>query len=122
MEAMNLLLLAGGLLVFVSLLTGVISSRLGLSFLLVFLVAGMLVGEDGPFGVRFDSPLLAAWVGNAALAIILLEGGISTRMSLFRSGFRPALGLATVGVILTAAIVGAVAMQVMNLDWRLGLL
>ena len=122
MEAMNLLLLAGGLLVFVSLLTGVISSRLGLSFLLVFLVAGMLVGEDGPFGVRFDSPLLAAWVGNAALAIILLEGGISTRMSLFRSGLRPALGLATVGVILTAAIVGAVAMQVMNLDWRLGLL
>ena len=83
MEAMNLLLLAGGLLVFISLLAGVYSARLGLSFLLVFLVAGMLVGEDGPGGIKFDSPLLSAWVGNAALAMILLEGGLNTRMSTF---------------------------------------
>jgi len=122
MEAMNLLLLAGGLLVFVSLLAGVFSARLGLSFLLVFLVAGMLVGEDGPGGIRFDSPMLSAWVGNAALAIILIEGGISTRMSTFRSGFKPALLLATAGVVLTAGIVGAVAMAVMDVDWRHGLL
>jgi len=122
MEAMNLLLLAGGLLVFISLLAGVYSARLGLSFLLVFLVAGMLVGEDGPGGVKFDSPLLSAWVGNAALAMILLEGGLNTRMSTFRQGFRPALLLATVGVLITAGIVGTVAMQVLHLDWRRGLL
>ncbi len=67
MYAFNLLLLAGGLLVFVSLLAGVASSRLGLPFLLVFLVAGMLVGVDGPIGVRFDNAQLSAWVGNAAL-------------------------------------------------------
>lgn len=122
MEAMNLILLAGGLLVFISLLAGVYSARWGLSFLLVFLIAGMLAGEDGPGGIRFDSPLLSAWVGNAALAMILLEGGLSTRMSTFRSGFKPALLLATVGVVITAAIVAAVAMKVMNLDWRYGLL
>ena len=81
---------------------------LGLSFLLVFLFAGMLAGEDGPGGIRFDSPLLSAWVGNAALAIILLEGGLNTRMSTFRTGFRPALLLATIGVLITASIVGAV--------------
>ena len=122
MEAMNLLLLVGGLLVFASLLAGVLSTRFGLSFLLVFLVAGMAVGEDGPFGIRFDSPLFAAWVGNAALAIILLESGLGTRMSSFRSGFRPAAWLATVGVMITAGVVGVVAMRVMHLDWRLGLL
>ncbi len=122
MEAMNLLLLAGGALVFVSLLAGVFSTRFGLSFLLVFLVAGMLVGEDGPLGIKFDSPVLAAWVGNASLAIILLEGGISTRMATFRIGARPGLLLATVGVALTAAVVGAVAMFAMGLDWRHGLL
>lgn len=122
MEAMNLLLLAGGLLVFTSLLAGVYSSRLGLSFLLVFLVAGMLAGEDGPGGIRFDSPLLSAWVGNAALAIILLEGGLNTRMSTFRRGFPPAALLATVGVVVTAAIVGVVAVATMALDWRYGLL
>ena len=122
MHAFNLLLLAGGLLVFISLLAGVLSSRLGLPFLLVFLVAGMLVGVDGPIGVRFDDAQLSAWVGNAALAMILLEGGISTRMETFRAGFRPALVLATVGVALTAAMVGAVAMAVMHIDWRHGLL
>jgi cell volume regulation protein A len=122
MHAFNLLLLAGGLLVFISLLAGVASTRLGLPFLLVFLIAGMLVGVDGPVGLRFANAQLAAWVGNAALAMILLEGGISTRMETFRAGVRPALALATVGVALTAAMVGAVAMAVMNIDWRHGLL
>lgn len=122
MHAFNLVLLAGGLLVFVSLLAGVLSTRLGLPFLLVFLLAGMFVGVDGPVGLSFDNTLLSAWVGNAALAVILLEGGISTRMRTFHAGLRPALLLATVGVLLTAAMVGAVAMLVMKVDWRYGLL
>lgn len=122
MHSFNLLLLAAGLLVFVSLLAGVASTRLGLPFLLVFLVAGMAVGVDGPIGVRFDNAQIAAWVGNAALAMILLEGGISTRMETFRAGFRPALVLATLGVVLTAAIVSAAAMAALHIDWRHGLL
>lgn len=122
MHSFNLLMLAAGLLVFVSLLAGVASARLGLPFLLVFLIAGMLVGVDGPGGVRFDNALLSAWVGNAALAIILLEGGVSTPMKTFRVGLRPALLLATVGVLLTAVVVGVVAMEVMRVDWRYGLL
>ena len=122
MHAFNLVLLAGGLLVFVSLLAGVLSTRLGLPFLLVFLLAGMFVGVDGPVGLAFDNTVLSAWVGNAALAVILLEGGISTRMQTFHAGLRPALLLATVGVLLTAATVGAVAMLVMKVDWRYGLL
>ena len=122
MHAFNLVLLAGGLLVFTSLLAGVLSTQLGLPFLLVFLLAGMFVGVDGPIGVHFDSPQLAAWVGNAALAMILLEGGISTRMQTFQAGFRPGLVLATVGVTITASLVGAVAMSVMHVDWRYGLL
>ena len=122
MHSFNLVLLAGGLLVFISLLAGVASTRLGLPFLLVFLLAGMFVGVDGPIGLPFDNAQLSAWVGNAALAVILLEGGISTRMETFRIGFKPALVLATVGVVLTAAMVGAVAMGVMGVDWRYGLL
>lgn len=122
MHSFNLVLLAAGLLVFTSLLAGVVSTRLGLPFLLVFLIVGMLVGVDGPLGVSFDNAQLAAWVGNAALAVILLEGGISTRMQTFRAAYRPALLLATAGVLLTAAMVGAVAMWVMKVDWRYGLL
>ena len=122
MHVFNLVLLAAGMLVFISLLAGVMSSRLGLPFLLVFLAAGMFVGVDGPIGVRFDNPKVASWVGNAALGVILLEGGISTRMETFRTGFRPALLLATLGVLLTAAMVGAVAVIVMKVDWQRALL
>jgi NhaP-type Na+/H+ and K+/H+ antiporter len=122
MHAFNLVLLAAGLLVFTSLLAGVVSTRLGLPFLLVFLIAGMLVGVDGLMGVSFDNAQLSAWVGNAALAVILLEGGISTRMQTFRAGFKPALLLATVGVLLTAGMVAVVAVWVMKVDWRYGLL
>jgi len=43
-------------------------------------------------------------------------------MSTFESGFRPALLLATVGVVVTAAIVAAVAMPALHIDWRYGLL
>ena len=122
MQAFYLVLLSGGLLVFISLLAGVLSTRLGLPFLLVFLAAGMFVGVDGPIGMRFDNAILSAWVGNASLAMILLEGGISTRMETFRSGVRPALVLATVGVALTASMAGAVAMVVLHVDWQRGLL
>lgn len=122
MYSFNLLLLAGGLLVFISLLGGLLSARAGLPFLLVFLIAGMLVGVDGPVGTRFDNPVVAAWVGNAALAVILLEGGISTRREVFRSGVRPAALLATLGVVITAAIVGLCAVLVMKVEWRYGLL
>ena len=122
MHAFHLLLLASGLLMFVSLLAGVFSARLGLSFLLVFLAAGMLIGVDGPGGLRFDDTQMTAWVGNAALAVILLEGGISTPMSSVRVGLKPALWLATLGVMLTALVIGAVAMGVMGVDWRYGFL
>lgn len=122
MQGFNVLLLAGGLLVFISLLAAVASARLGLPFLLVFLFAGMLVGVDGPLGVHFSSAPFAAWVGNAALGIILLEGGISTRTAVFRAGLRPALALATLGVALTATFVAAAAMVFMDLPWRHALL
>ncbi len=122
MDALDLLLLGAGLLMFITLLAGVYSARLGLSFLLVFMAAGMLVGQDGPGGIKFDSPLLAFWLGNAALAVILLEGGISTRMQVFRLGLRPALSLATAGVLLTAGLVAGLGMLLLGLDLKHGLL
>ncbi|HEY9065966.1 MAG TPA: potassium/proton antiporter [Burkholderiaceae bacterium] len=122
MHTLNLLMLAGGLLVFTSLLAGVLSARLGLPFLLVFLIAGMLTGVDGPLGVTFDSVPIAAAIGNVALALILLEGGASTRMQTFRRGAWPGVLLATVGVLVTAGLVAAVAMWALKLDWHYGLL
>ncbi|MCB2039440.1 MAG: potassium/proton antiporter, partial [Rhodoferax sp.] len=86
MEFVNLPLLAVSGLVFVSVLVGLFSARIGFSFLLVFLFAGILAGEDGPGGVRFDDYRLSFWVGNLALAVILLDGGLRTAFATFRTG------------------------------------
>ncbi|MBN7798207.1 potassium/proton antiporter [Parahaliea mediterranea] len=94
-----------------------LSQRLGAPSLLLFLVVGMLAGEDGPGGIRFDDVSTAFLVGNIALAVILLDGGLRTHVSSFRVGLRPALVLSTLGVAITGALVGVVACWV--LDWPL---
>jgi potassium/hydrogen antiporter len=96
LDFLALPLLAAASLIFFSVLAGVISARAGFSFLLVFLVVGTLAGVDGPGGVRFDDFKLSFWVGNVALAVILLDGGLRTEFTTFRTGLRPALpGLAS---------------------------
>lgn len=122
MAFVNNLLLIGALLMFAGIMLGAFSSRLGVPFLLVFLVVGMLAGEGGIGGIRYDDYSTAFFVGNLALAIILLDGGLRTKLSTFRVALRPSLVLATVGVVLTALTVGLFSAWVLAIDWRLGLL
>jgi potassium/hydrogen antiporter len=122
MDLMNLAIGVTGLLVFVSVLAGLYSARAGLSFLLVFLVMGMLAGEDGPGGIAYNDVTISLWVGSAALGVILLDGGLRTRLSTFRTGLKPASWLATVGVLVTAALTGVAACLAFGLPPLLGLL
>ena len=122
MDFVNLPMLAASALVFISVLAGLYSVRIGFSFLLVFLAAGMLAGEDGLIGYSFDNYVLSFWVGNVALAVILLDGGLRTEYARFRTGLRPALVLATVGVVISAAITALAGMWFVGLDWRTALL
>ncbi len=122
MDFVNVPLLAAAGLVFFSVLAGLFSARIGFSFLLVFLLAGVLAGEDGPGGFQFDDYRLSFWVGNLALAIILLDGGLRTAFSTFRTGLRPASLLATVGVLVCAAITAVAAVLFLGLSWGEALL
>jgi len=122
MDFVNLPLLAAAALVFASVLAGLFSARIGFSFLLVFLFAGILAGEDGPGGYRFNDYKLSFWVGNIALAIILLDGGMRTTFATFRTGLRPASVLATLGVVVCAAITAVAGVVFVGLDWGTALL
>ena len=121
-DFINLPLLAASALVFASVLTGLLSARIGFSFLLVFLLAGILAGEDGIGGYHFDDFRLSFWVGNLALAVILLDGGLRTAYARFRTGLRPAALLATVGVVVCAGITAIAGVWFVDLDWRTALL
>ncbi|WP_374632810.1 potassium/proton antiporter [Ferrovibrio sp.] len=104
----NEILFVASLLVLISILAGSASSRFGVPFLLVFLGLGLLAGVDGPGGIEFDDYQLTYAVGSAALAIILFDGGLRTKMSIVRLVAGPSLVLSTFGVLATAGIVGAV--------------
>ena len=116
MDFVNFPLFAAAALVFISVLAGLFSARMGFSFLLVFLLGGIVAGEDGVGGYRFDNFKLVFWVGNVALAVILLDGGLRTSFATFRTGLRPAALLATAGVLISAAVVAGAAMLLLDLD------
>lgn len=122
MALFNELIFFGALLVVLSILASAFSARFGAPILLVFLFLGMLVGEDGPGGIRFNNVELAYFVSTIALAVILFDGGMRTSKESFRIALRPALSLATLGVVLTAVITGAFATWLFNLHWLQGLL
>lgn len=111
----NTALFIGGLLVLAGILSSVLASRFGAPLLLVFLVIGMLAGEEGPLGIAFRDLGAAYTVGSLALAVILFDGGLRTRLSALREVLAPAFLLATVGVLLTALLTALAARALLGL-------
>lgn len=122
MEVTGTIIAVVSLLFLLSVLSSSISPRLGIPVLLLYLFVGMLAGEEGVFGIQFADVLSAHLVGSAALAVILFDGGLRTSSSSFRVGLRPALGLATVGVLVTTLITAAAVRWILQLDWLEALL
>lgn len=109
------ILFAGALLV-LSILASVASSRIGAPLLLVFLLLGMLFGEDGPGGIEFDDFGDAHLIATLGLAVILFDGGFRTSFDSVRAAWAPAAVLATVGVVITVAITGAAVILIFGAD------
>lgn len=117
MSQANEILFIASLLVLVSIFAGSASSRLGVPFLLIFLGFGLLAGIDGPGGIDFTDFGLTYTIGSAALAIILFDGGLRTKIGTVRLVAGPALGLATLGVLATAGVVAAATHWLTDLNW-----
>ncbi|CAI3799068.1 K(+)/H(+) antiporter NhaP [Rheinheimera sp. MM224] len=122
MDAVNLTILVAGALFFSSIVATLISARLGAPLLLIFLVIGMLAGEDGLLGIKFGNPDVALLIGSIALVIILFDGGMRTHPDRVRVVLAPAAVLATLGVVLTCGILGVAASYLFNLTLLEGLL
>jgi potassium/hydrogen antiporter len=111
-----------GIALLLSVLLSKISDRFGIPTLLLFLVLGMLVGSDGPGGVYFDDPVLAQTVGVIALFLILFSGGFDTSWASVRPVLKESWTLATLGVAITAGIVGLAVSALLDLPLLQGLL
>ena len=98
------------------------SDRFGVPSLLIFLIIGILAGSEGLGGIYFDDPFIAQTIGLFALSIILFSGGLDTDFQSIRYVFKESLILATLGVLITAAIVGAAAHLLLNISLLEGML
>ena len=104
LDSVSIAILLGSVLVMAGILSSLLALRFGAPLLLVFLVIGILAGESGPGGINFNDLGTTYLVGSVALALILFDGGLKTRFSSIKAVLAPSMGLATVGVLLTALV------------------
>ncbi|MDR0987776.1 MAG: potassium/proton antiporter [Ruminococcus sp.] len=104
---------------------GRISFKLGVPMLVVFIILGMLVGEDGPIpGMRipFENFEFAEQISTVCLIFIMFYGGFGTNWEHAKKQAVKAGLLSSVGVIITAALVGLFCHFVLKLQLLEGLL
>lgn len=116
------ILLIGSILLFISIVSSKTSFRIGIPTLLLFLIIGMLAGSDGPGGIYFNDPETAQLLGVIALTFILFSGGLDTKWESIKPVIRNGLALSTLGVLITAGLVGVFSAFVLDFSIYEGLL
>lgn len=83
---------------------------------LLFLVLGMLFGDDVLNLISLDDAELVRNIGVVALLFILLEGGLTTKPTDLRLAALPGVLLATFGVVITTAVTAVGAWLLLDID------
>jgi len=114
-------LLISAVVVLVGVLAVRVASRVGLPSLLIYLGLGLVLGESG-LGIEFEDAELTQILGFTALAVILAEGGLTTRWRAARPILGQGIVLSTLGVGLSVTITAGVATWVFGFDLSTALL
>lgn len=98
-------MLLASVLVFMAILITKVGSKLGTPALLLFLLLGMAVGQDG-LGLKFEDYKLAESIGHFAMTIILFAAGFETSLAETKPVLKPGVVLSTLGLVMTVALTG----------------
>ncbi len=117
------ILLTCGLILAVGIITGLLSQKLGIPDVAVFLIAGVLIGPQvlGLIHVSADSPLNQIILLFGA-SYILFDGGASLRFNVLKQVWITILVISTIGVVITAAITGLAAYYILGIPFIVALL
>lgn len=115
-------MLTGALLMLVSIFSSKLSVRYGVPALLIFLGIGMAAGSDGLNIIYFSDFELAQSLGIVALAYILFSGGLDTRWTRIRPILSYGILLSTLGVLISALVVGVATSWILNVSLMEGVL
>ena len=122
MPEISTFICVAGILLLLGIASSKLSARIGVPVLLLFLVVGMLAGSEGLGRIEFEDYSLANAIGTVALCLILFDGGLRTSHHAIRSVWKPAAVLASLGVLITAAVTGLAASWIVGISVLEGLL
>jgi cell volume regulation protein A len=111
-------LMSGGLILAVGTVTGLVAQRAKIPDVALFLVVGMLIGPAalGLIDIKADSALYQILLLFGA-SYILFDGGASLRFHVMKQVWITIVVIATVGVVITAAITTTAAHFVLGVPW-----
>lgn len=101
------ILFGASVLLLLSIIASKVASKLRVPALIIFILVGMFAGSEGPGGIAFDNPWAAQLLGTIALAFIIFSGGLHSSWKSVRPVLWTGISLSSVGVFLTAVLVGA---------------
>lgn len=108
-------LIAAFILIAVVLMANIVS-RWNTPLIIIALGMGIFFGSDVTGLIYFDNAVLAQQLANASLIFILFAGGFDTKRDTIRSVIGPSMGLATLGVLITAGATAVVLWQILKWD------
>jgi potassium/hydrogen antiporter len=116
-------LISVGLILAIGTITGLTAQKIKIPDVAVFLIVGMLIGPEalGLIDIKADSVLNQIILLFGA-SYILFDGGASLRFDVLKQVWITIVVLATVGVVITAAITGVAAYFVLGVPWVVALL
>ena len=91
------------------------SSKFGMPALLLFMGLGMLFGSDGLFKIPFNDYHITNNVCTVALMFIMFYGGFGTSWNTAKPSAVKAVGLSTIGVVITAILTSIFCHYVLKL-------
>jgi potassium/hydrogen antiporter len=115
------LLLAGTVLL-ICVLSSKLLYRFGIPTLLIFLTLGMLLGSDGIGGIYFDNSILTQQISSIGLVFIMFYGGFGFNWKAAKPVAVQSILLSTVGVALTAFLVGLFSHFILKVTFLEGML
>jgi len=116
-------LLSGGLVLAIGTVTGFVAQKIKIPDVALFLIVGMVVGPAvlGLVDIKADSALNQIILLFGA-SYILFDGGASLRFSVLKQVWITIVIIATIGVLITAAITGIAAYFVLGVPLMVALL
>lgn len=113
---LNHFILAGSVILLLSVLLSKSSSRFGLPILIIFMLIGMLSGSEGLGGIQFENYELTHSLSLVALCLIIFSGGIETEIKDIKENLGRGIILSSFGVLFTTGVIGFFVHKILNIS------